>query len=170
MWRTGPWWPRPTTSGIAVPTWLLDRIAPIPEQYFRISPDAYISVLGTFLGPVRAIPEVLGYWRQHDNNATHATPAGRCERQLLFLHGINLGLRERLSITRQVNPDDVWWHQVTRHESGLPVSPATLSRLALRNPSKSLGGRLTDVVRVWHRSWRIIARDPFARFRLPRWL
>jgi glycosyltransferase involved in cell wall biosynthesis len=149
VWKTGPWWPRPPTCGVSIPARLFDLIAPIPEEHFRISPDAYILTLGAFLGPVIAVPDVLAYWRCHGQNATHASLEERCNRQLRFLAGINLGLRERLSITRQINADDVWWHQLTRYQAGAPVSPTRLSLLALGNRAAPLPRRVADFLVVW---------------------
>ena len=160
VWKTGPWWPRPPTCGISMPARLFDRIAPIPEEYFRISPDAYILTLGAFLGPVISVPEVLGYWRWHGENATKATIEERCKRQARFLAGINLGLRERLSITKQINADDVWWHQLTRYQAGAPVSRIRLSRLALGNPAATLPRRVRDVLVVWRDVRRRRAASP----------
>ena len=158
MWKTGPWWPRPVTSGIAIPKSLFDQIAPIPAELFRISPDAYIATLGAFLGPVTAVQTVLGYWRWHGANATVAGLEERCRRQARFIDGINLGLRERLLIARQIAPEDVWWHQWTRYRHGLPVSPFHLTHLALSNPAERPSARLRSAARIWL-SRRILQRQ-----------
>ena len=57
------------TSGNAFSRAVLERILPIPAEPFRISADGYLVTAAPFHGPVVAIDEPLGVYRQHGANA-----------------------------------------------------------------------------------------------------
>jgi hypothetical protein len=66
--RTGHY-ETPVMSGNAFSRAVLERILPVPEGDFRISADGYLVTIAPFHGPVIAIDEPLGAYRQHGNNA-----------------------------------------------------------------------------------------------------
>lgn len=65
--RSGGWWPFPMTSAVSVRRSTWDEVGEIPEV-FRISADAWLVGLQPFVAEVRALPDVLGYYRIHNNN------------------------------------------------------------------------------------------------------
>jgi glycosyltransferase involved in cell wall biosynthesis len=57
------------TSGNAFARVALDKVMPVPPGEFRISADGYLTAVVPFHGPVAAIQEPLGAYRQHGGNA-----------------------------------------------------------------------------------------------------
>lgn len=57
------------TSGNAFARAALAAIMPIPADDFRISADGYLVTVAPLHGPVQAIEEALGAYRQHGGNA-----------------------------------------------------------------------------------------------------
>src|SRR5690606_19344281 len=58
----------PVTSGNAFSRRVLDAIAPVPEDRYRISADGYLCALAPLHGPVVAIDRTLGCYRIHGAN------------------------------------------------------------------------------------------------------
>jgi hypothetical protein len=57
------------TSGNAFAAWALRRIAPVPEEEYRISADWYLVHASSLVGPVGAIDAALGRYRVHGHNS-----------------------------------------------------------------------------------------------------
>ncbi|QUS35117.1 glycosyltransferase family 2 protein [Falsirhodobacter algicola] len=81
MARSGGVWPFPMTSAISVRRSAWDAAGPIPEG-FRISADAWLVGIIPFLRRVRALPEVLGHYRIHDNTWHRADDAAMLRRRM----------------------------------------------------------------------------------------
>jgi hypothetical protein len=58
------------TSRMTVRKTLAQRILPIPSE-IQIQADEYIYTLASVLMPVRILPDLLTFYRVHDNNAFH---------------------------------------------------------------------------------------------------
>jgi glycosyltransferase involved in cell wall biosynthesis len=69
--RSGGWWPRPLTTGLAFPRAFLDRVMPmpVPEPPLRLWPDTYLADAAPFHGPVAGIPHALARNRIHERNS-----------------------------------------------------------------------------------------------------
>lgn len=67
MARSAGVWPFPMTSAISVRRSVWDMAGDIPAR-FRISADAWLVGVIPFLSRVRALPQVLGSYRIHDNH------------------------------------------------------------------------------------------------------
>lgn len=56
------------SSGLAVRREVLDKVMPFPERLVTC-PDAFLARTSAAFGPVYALPQALGRWRDHDANA-----------------------------------------------------------------------------------------------------
>lgn len=65
--------PSAPTSGNAYARPFLQRVMPMPEQVYRISPDAYLFGLAPAFGKVERIAQPQGLWRFHGLNASKGT-------------------------------------------------------------------------------------------------
>lgn len=66
--RSG-WYPWTVSTGNVFVRSFLDQVMPIDSKTVYRSPDGYLSKLAPLYGPVRSLPEVLGGYRVHGNNA-----------------------------------------------------------------------------------------------------
>jgi glycosyltransferase involved in cell wall biosynthesis len=62
--------PSAPTSGNAYARVFLEQVMPMPEQDYRISPDAYLFGLAPAAGKIRRFVEPQGFWRFHGANAS----------------------------------------------------------------------------------------------------
>jgi glycosyltransferase involved in cell wall biosynthesis len=56
------------TSGNAFPSWVLDRLLPIPEEDYSLVADSYLQHLAPLLGPVISTSWVGAQYRVHGSN------------------------------------------------------------------------------------------------------
>ena len=67
----------PPTSGNAYPSWLLERVMPVPEDVYRLSPDEYLFGLAPAFGTIaRLRPQSL--YRVHGANAHQLRSFEQC--------------------------------------------------------------------------------------------
>jgi glycosyltransferase involved in cell wall biosynthesis len=67
LYRTMP------TSGNAFSREFLQEVLPIPEQNWRICPDAFLNAQVPFYGEIGVVEKTLGYYRVHGSNASSPT-------------------------------------------------------------------------------------------------
>jgi glycosyl transferase family 2 len=64
----------PPTSGNVWARHFLERVCPIPEPEYVVSPDQYLCTLAMLYGLVRRLAEPVGWWRLHGENQTTCLP------------------------------------------------------------------------------------------------
>jgi hypothetical protein len=60
----------PPTSGNAWSRHFVERVFPMPEEEYRVSPDLYLHALAPLFGPVRRLLQPQACWRVHGENRT----------------------------------------------------------------------------------------------------
>jgi glycosyltransferase involved in cell wall biosynthesis len=85
------------TSGNAYARTTLARLLPVPEIEYRISADHYLNNLAPLLGPVVALREAGGCYRQHGNNNVWTRGSNDIDDR--FVNRIQAGI-SRMSGTR----------------------------------------------------------------------
>jgi glycosyltransferase involved in cell wall biosynthesis len=61
-------YPSPPTSGNAFARSFLKEVMPIPESTYRGWADTFLIGAAAFLGEIRALDGIGGFWRRHENN------------------------------------------------------------------------------------------------------
>jgi glycosyltransferase involved in cell wall biosynthesis len=97
------------TTGNAFARAALEQNMPIPEEAFRLAADGYLSIVVPFHGPVVAIEERLGAYRDHGANAyasgapsDMAAFCARTRKRLEHDRQRDLTLRAKASAARRV--------------------------------------------------------------------
>jgi glycosyltransferase involved in cell wall biosynthesis len=73
--RDGPGsYARPPTSGNGWARKFIDRVFPMPETEYKVSPDGYLASLAPLFGTMRRVTEPQGLWRVHGENHTWKPP------------------------------------------------------------------------------------------------
>jgi cephalosporin hydroxylase/glycosyltransferase involved in cell wall biosynthesis len=58
----------PVTSGNAWPRWFIERMFPLPESEFKVSPDLYLCTQAPLFGTIAKVDVPQGSWRVHGEN------------------------------------------------------------------------------------------------------
>jgi hypothetical protein len=78
----------PPTSGNAFSRKYLQAVLPIPEQGWRLCPDAFLHAQAPFYGDIGAVQRTLGYYRVHGSNASsvgkYQSEIARLEDEITF--------------------------------------------------------------------------------------
>lgn len=64
----------PSTTGNAWVREFINKVFPIPENMFRIGPDAYLSTLAPLFGSIGKVVDAQGCYRIHGTNNTYQKP------------------------------------------------------------------------------------------------
>ena len=112
--------PSAPTSGNAYKRSFLDRVMPIPEQVYTISPDAYLFGLAPAFGIVERASEPQGFWRFHGLNASKGTVfeerlrrgVSDYEQQCMVLR--ELYLKSGMKINVDTWKAAAWWPRIDR--------------------------------------------------------
>ena len=162
--RSGGWWPRPTTSGLAFRRSFLDRVSPVPTD-IRVSwTDTYLAGLAPFAGKVAGIREPLGILRLHGANAwsrgaiSHRSDASRLsetrrDQYEAEFHALETSLREKLGIEPALSLADHLRFQQYRFASGEPVARWEVVAAALRCRSLPPPMRWREAARIALGRW-----------------
>ncbi len=108
----------PPTSGNAWSRRFIERIAPIPEEEYRISADIYLSALAPVFGWMRTIPAPQGCYRRHGQNnylgnASDARLKGDLRRWEHAYRALS-GVLERMRFVVDLDAwrSNSWFHQL----------------------------------------------------------
>jgi hypothetical protein len=162
--RSGGWWPRPTTSGLAFRRSFLERVSPVPTDHRVSWTDTYLAGLAPFVGNVAGIREPLGILRLHGSNAwSKGASAGRPDVSQLSetrrdqyeaeFHALEITLREKLGIEPSLSLADHLRFQQYRFASGEPVARWRVVAAALRCPSLPPSMRWREAARIALGRW-----------------
>jgi hypothetical protein len=162
--RSGGWWPKPTTSGLAFTREYLDRIGPVPSGA-PVFVDTYLAAPAPFVGRVVGLRSVLGELRLHGANMwSQGSLAGSEDREALVRRRLERyaeefallqkTLHERLGVEPPpMSLEDHLRFQQYRRAAGEPVSLACLVRLALTRPSIPPSMRVREAARIALGRW-----------------
>lgn len=86
------------TSRMAIRSEVLRRIGPVPEA-IRVQADEYLFTLASVLAPARILPELLTYYRIHENNGFQSASLdpSRIRNLTLSMAALANGLAEHLN-------------------------------------------------------------------------
>jgi len=100
----------PPTSGNAYSREFLLEVLPVPEENWRLCPDAFLHAQVVFYGKIGAIEKTLGYYRVHGSNASsiikYKSETERLEEEIIFRNrceALILGSAERLNLNADFN-------------------------------------------------------------------
>jgi glycosyltransferase involved in cell wall biosynthesis len=160
--RSGGWWPKPTTSGLAFTKEYLEQIGPVPTGVFI---DTYLAAPAPFAGRVVGLRSTLGELRLHGANMwsrgsvvgiedREALVRQRLERYAEEFALLHETLRTRLGIEPPpMSLDDHVRFQQYRRAAGEPVSLARVVRLALTRASIPPSMRVREAARIALGRW-----------------
>lgn len=100
----------PPTSGNAYSREFLMEVLPVPEENWRLCPDAFLHAQVAFFGKIGAIEQTLGYYGVHGSNASsiikYKSETERLEEEIIFRNrceALILGSAERLNLNADFN-------------------------------------------------------------------
>lgn len=101
----------PPTSGNAYSREFLREVLPVPEENWRLCPDAFLHAQVAFYGKIGAIEKTLGYYRVHGSNASSLikfkSDTERLEEEINFRNrceALILRSAERVHLNAGFNP------------------------------------------------------------------
>ena len=115
------------TSGLTLGRELALRLMPLPTQHVRSSADDFIVRGAALIGEVIGIPDVLGTYRVHGENAWYGKRAARKSDE--FMGQLEKYLNQRLAEAGKAPVIDFYRSLYAR--AFVPQNPAALARLAV---------------------------------------
>jgi glycosyltransferase involved in cell wall biosynthesis len=130
----------------------LERIFPIPEGVYRIAADTYLFELAPFFGPLKAVHQPQGLYRQHGKNDHRCTAfEANIEREIKLYDSYCTVLCQHLQragirIDREQWKRESWWHKLRESARDIaalpePERPLILVDDATWGPPLTVAGR-----------------------------
>jgi glycosyltransferase involved in cell wall biosynthesis len=114
------------TSGLVLGRELALRLMPLPTQYVRSCADDFVVRGAALIGEVVSIPDVLGSYRVHGENAWYGKPTAKSPE---FIEQLETYLNQKLVEAGKAPVID--FYRSVFAEDFVPQNPVALTRLAL---------------------------------------
>jgi glycosyltransferase involved in cell wall biosynthesis len=154
--RAGGWWRYSPTTGLGIRKSFFEKVPPIPEDIYRLTPDAYLTGLAPYLGEVVSIPEALACYRIHGANQwgdpSQSQNISRIRNEAIFYEQHTECLNQTLNnlgIDQRISLEDNWHYQYHKWKLGEGYGPFQLSWKMLQAPTVHPLSRVKNVTQIW---------------------
>lgn len=139
--RSGGWWPWPTTSGLSFSRRFLAKVLPLPEQDFKICPEAYLAGLAPFCGKVVGLGKPLTSYRVHGENYwkrqsvnLQAGYQRKAEQTAFESNAVKIALQDKLGLVTSMDLENHYLYQYYLRQAGRDVSLQKVLTAMVRCP------------------------------------